>query len=125
MRTNRRGHHGRVYAAVLLFAVVAFIVVRIFRPVHPESVRTEPEATPETATISTQVFSFRVDAADLAPQPEDSQNLLMGIRRERPPTPIYHSIPAKADLEVIKNPKPGEFRPDAPFQTPGESIVVE
>ena len=66
-----------------------------------------------------------MDRADLEPQPEDSQTLLMNVRRERPPTPIYHSIPANAQIEIIKNPDPREFRPEAPFEMPGEGIVEE
>ena len=124
MRRDRRPSHGRVYAAVLLFTLAAAIVVKIFRPVHPETSKTEAEASHDI-TISTQVFSFRMDRADLEPQPEDSQTLLMNVRRERPPTPIYHSIPANAQIEIIKNPDPRAFRPEAPFESPGEGIVVE
>jgi hypothetical protein len=113
-----------VYLRVFLFALAAFVAVKIFRPVHPETAKIESESSGEKINISTQVLSFRVErSAELESQPEASQTLLMSVRPERPPSPIVHSIPAKAELEIIRDPK--AFRPEAPFPNSGESIVVE
>ena len=121
-RANRRW-----WLAVLVFAVVAVIVVRIFRPMHPDDEKAAVSEPPDTSNISTQVLSFQLDAkAELDSVADDSGSIWLRNQPERPGAPIVHSDPSPAKMETYKKERdivPSESTAD--LNKPGIKIEVE
>jgi hypothetical protein len=126
-------HHGRPnpanrrwWAAVFLVAVAAFIVVRIFRPVHPEEKKTEEPEQPTASLISTQVLSFRLDGnAELDSVADDSGSIWLGKKPERPGALIVPSDPSAAQMEAYKRERDFVPRTETTESQRGEEIKVE
>jgi hypothetical protein len=113
---------------VFVFAVAAVIVVRIFRPVHPDEPKTEASEGADGSLISTQVLSFHLDTkAELDSVADESGSIFLKNGTERPGAPIVQSDPSPAQAEIYK--KEGKVAPaggaEAELNKPGVKIEVE
>jgi hypothetical protein len=117
----------RWWLAVFLFGVAAVIVVRIFRPVHPEEPKVDVSEKVDATLISTQVLSFRLDGkAELDSVADESGSIWLKDRPERPGAAIVHSDPSPAKMETYK--KERDVAPSdgaADLHKPGVQIEIE
>jgi hypothetical protein len=117
----------RWWLAVFLVAVAAALVVRVFRPVHPDEPPVDASGKVDTSLISTQVLSFQLDGkAELDSVADDSGSIWLRNSLDRPGAPIVHSDPSPAKMETYK--KERDIRPSdetANLNTPGVQIEVE